>query len=190
MRRTCAKSARRSKAAPLLLRETGIHADRRAKLTGGVGKPVHDRTERKVAGSIDVALLDTPARGRDETGGRDRLAPRFGVRAVPDRHPLLDSAALLRRQWRAGQVPVFVEPGPDLTVGRIDDTMTEMQPVIARFDTKRRALDMKAAAGAQFAHEADIEPPDQVAAPRQIAQTELVAEIRFRLFQPVEYRPW
>jgi hypothetical protein len=61
--------------------------------------------------------------------------------------------------------------------------MADAQPVI---DAERRALDMKAAAGAQFAHEAGIEAARQVSAARQIAEAKFVGKIRFRLFHPVE----
>ena len=99
---------------------------------------MHHRTECEMTGRVDVTGLDPPARGGDETGGRDRLGPRFGHRTVPDREPPFDRAALLRRQWRRGEVPMFVEPGHHLAIGRIDETMAEAQPVIAPW--RRRSV--------------------------------------------------
>ena len=101
---------------------------------------MHDRTEREMSGRIDITGLYPSARGGNETGGCDRLGPRFGHRSVPAREPSFDRAALMRCQWRGGEVPVFVEPGHDLAVGRIDETMAEAQPVIAWAPASSAAL--------------------------------------------------
>ena len=165
------------------LHQVCVHADRSAKLSGRVGKAMHDRAQREMPGGVHVVRLDPPARGGDETGGRGRLGPRFGSRTVPVREPRFDRTAPLRRQGRGGQVPVFVEPGHYLAAGRIDEAMAKAQLVI---DTERRAFDMKTAAGAQFLHEAGIEPAWQIAAARQIAEGKVFGEIRCGLFHPIE----
>ena len=78
---------------------------------------MHHRTEGKMPGSVNIAGLDPPARGGNETVGRDRLGPLFRCRPVPMGQARLDRAALSRRQRRGGQVPVFVEPCHHLAVG-------------------------------------------------------------------------
>ena len=61
--------------------------------------------------------------------------------------------------------------------------MPEPQPVI---DRDWRALDLKAAAGAQFAREPDIEPADKPAAAQQRAEPEALGEVAFALLEPIE----
>lgn len=61
--------------------------------------------------------------------------------------------------------------------------MAEAEAVI---DGERRALDMEAGAGPQFAREAGGDMAGQVTAPRQIAEAEVFGEIGFRLLQPFE----
>src|SRR5262249_8245926 len=75
------------KAAPLLLHETGIHADCRAKLAGGVGKAMHDRAEGKMAGRVNVARLHPATCSRNETVCRYRIGTRFGGWTVPGGEP-------------------------------------------------------------------------------------------------------
>ena len=113
------------KATPLLLHESGIHADRCTKLTGGVGKAMHNRTESEVARHVDVTGLDPTAGGGDETVCRDRLGPQLLIWTIPEREPACDYTALLRCQRRGRQLPVLLQPGHDLAIGRIDKTMAQ-----------------------------------------------------------------
>src|SRR5437763_9741829 len=56
----------------------------------------------------------------------------------------------------------------------------------AAFEREGRALDLKAAAGAQFAREADVEMARKGRAAQQFAESENLGEIRLRLVEPVE----
>jgi hypothetical protein len=68
----------------------------------------------------------------------------FGQRTIPVREPPFDRAALLRRQWRCGQVPVLFKPGHDLAVGRIDEPpaldRAMQHPLLGRGRTSSGAL--------------------------------------------------
>ena len=61
--------------------------------------------------------------------------------------------------------------------------MAEPQPVI---DRDRRALDLKAAAGAQFAREPHIEPVGKTAVAQPLAEPQRVGQVRLRLLEPLE----
>lgn len=77
------------KTAPLLLHESSVHADRSAKLAGGVGKAMHDRTEGEMASRVDVTGLD-PAAGRGDEAvrsGRSSLAEPFHTASRPSIAP-------------------------------------------------------------------------------------------------------
>src|SRR5205085_10637374 len=123
------------------------------------------------------------AGGRTKAGIAGRLGSFFGRRALPYREACRDRLLPLGRQRRGGHVPTLLDPGHRLAVCRIDKAMAELQPALK---PDRRALDMKAAAGAQFARETDIEMARKPGAAEQVAEAQRFGEIRLGLVEPVE----
>jgi hypothetical protein len=78
---------------------------------------------------------------------------------------------------------VLLKPGHNVTGGRTDKSMTQVQPVL---DAQRRALDMIAGTGANFACEAGVDSAGIVGRTRQIANARFVREVGVRLLEPIE----
>src|SRR5438874_13809407 len=78
---------------------------------------------------------------------------------------------------------MLVDPRNGLAIRRVDKAMPEPQSLV---EAEYGAFDLKAAAGAQFAREADIEPPRNAAPAQPFAEPKCVGQIGFGLFEPRE----
>ena len=75
-----------------------------------------------------------------------------------------------------------LDPGDGLAIGRIDKTVAEAQ---AARRAERGAFQMKAAAGAQLAGEAEVEAAGEAAGAQPIGESERVRQGAFGLLEPL-----
>src|ERR1043165_3410179 len=78
---------------------------------------------------------------------------------------------------------MLVDPGHGLAIRRVDKAVPDSQSLV---QAEHGALDLKAAAGAQFAREADIEPPRKTAGPQSLAEAERLGQVGLSLFESRE----